>query len=690
MASYTNTALSLDRAANNSQFFLKIRTVPDDTFMVTSFTGDKHGLNEDFHFELNLQADAELFPRTVVGYSATLEMRWGSQPLYLHGIISHFERTGETTDAMAYQARLSSPLYPLKLNTNNRVFPAADITSLIDTVFTEAGYEAEEYRIELTKTYPQREFVVQYSESDYDFLLRQLAHYGIFFFFDSDEQRSTLVFSDDSVNRPLLPEIDELTFKPQTGTARTVETVYTLTAQAQLLPGSVRITDYNYRTPDLTLDVTASSSAENTWGEQAIYGDHILTTDEGQEMALIRQQALDVQRETYIAETDCRGIVPGYLLNISKHPSEELNGEYLVISVSHCADQSAALARGDDSKGPTYSNRLHLIKAGTPYRPPVPQLRQVLGLFTARVESSDTEYAYLDEQGRYHIRVDFDRGEATKAQASHPVRLMQPYGGSNFGMHFPLHGGTEVVLACVNGDLDRPVLMGALSNPNTPDVVTSDNNSQNIIRTVSGNELCLDDRSKQERIDLFTAEQKNILTLDAREEAHKIRLATAEGEMEIYAKKTLLMESEDSQHVQSGNDHIITVENAQQLMTRNKEISLQAATDILFKADQNIQFEAEKNSIAMTAEEDLIVDVGNNLSMEVRNDDMTVNVNSGQLSISVAKAISILGQGGGPITIEQGDGTIQISTSGDLTINANTIAINGQSINLKGSKISGN
>jgi type VI secretion system secreted protein VgrG len=76
--------------------------------------------------------------------------------------------------------------------------------------------------------------------------------------------------------------------------------------------------------------------------------------------------------------------------------------------------------------------------------------------------------------------------------------------------------------------------------------------------------------------------------------------------------------------------------------------------------------------------------------MEVRNDDMTVNVNSGQLSISVAKAISILGQGGGPITIEQGDGTIQISTSGDLTINANTIAINGQSINLKGSKISGN
>ncbi len=32
-------------------------------------------------------------------------------------------------------------------------------------------------------------------------------------------------------------------------------------------------------------------------------------------------------------------------------------------------------------------------------------------------------------------------------------------------MHFPLLKGTEVVLSCVNGDIDRPIIVGAVPNP---------------------------------------------------------------------------------------------------------------------------------------------------------------------------------------------------------------------------------
>jgi type VI secretion system secreted protein VgrG len=690
MAAQSTANLSLNRAANVSHFGFRIRTVPDDTFTVAGFSGENHGLSQDFRFNLSLTANAELQASTVVGNPATLEMGWGGATLYLHGIVDNFFRENDTPNGMAYRAIISSPLSILKQNTNNRVFLNRTVPQILDDVLRNAGFAKDDYTINLADSYPEREFTVQYAETDFDFLSRLLARAGIFFTFESDAKKTRPLFCDQSTKRPSLPGIGELRYQPQSGTARTVETIYALHPQARLLPGSVRVTDYNYRTPDTVLEARQSSAMGTSKGENAVYGDHFKTIEEGQRMATIRQQALDAQRMVYVGETDCRGILPGYLLKITNHPIDELNNDYLVVGVSHSADQGAALAFGQEVKGPTYSNTVRLIKAETPYRPPVPDKRQIVGTFTARVETTGTEYAYLDDQGRYHIRVDFDRGEAAPGEASHPVRLIQPYGGDNYGIHFPLRAGTEVALTCVNGDPDRPVMSGALSNPKNPNVVTSDNATQNIIRTVSGNELLMEDRVGQEKTELFTAQRKNILTLDANQEGHKVRLATEEGEMEISACKTMLIESGDTQTVQSGNDHIVTVENAQRMMTRNKEIAYQAATDFRLKAGDNVRFKAEKQNIEMTSGKDMVVDVARNLSVEVRNSNMDLIVDSGNLNIKAARNISVLGQGGGPVTISQMNGTLQITTKGDVAISAGRINIQGNSINLKAPRISEN
>ncbi len=688
MPFFSNTALNYSAAS--SHYGLNIKSVPNDTFTVSGFRGFEHGLSMDYQFDISLVSSAELPPLTVIGNNATLSINWGSQTLYLHGIVSDFYRIAATQNDMTYRAIVRSPLYPLHKNVNNRVFVNLSTPAIVTSILTSVGLSNEQFELDLTEVYEPHEFIVQYQESDYDFICRLLARAGIFFTFESDEKQTLVKFADDSTKRPQMPELPLLDYHPQSGTARQQESVYRLSPQAHLLPAQVRVSDYNDQTPSTRLEVTRTSESSNSYGEEAIYGDHFLTLDEGKQVAAFRIQSLDVRRAAVIAETDCRGIRPGYLLTIGNHPDNSLNGQYLVVAMTHQADQAGGLAFSGEEQGPTYSNRLTLIRATTPYRPEIPPTPQILGLFSARIESKGGDYAYLDDQGRYHLRTDFDRGEAAVAQASHPVRMMQPYGGKEYGMHFPLHAGTEVALTCVNGDLNRPIILGVLPNPDTDSVVTADNRTQNIIRTASGNELCMDDRIDQEKIDLFTAEQKNILTLDATKDAHKVRLATEEGKMEIYAKQTILIESGDSQNVQVGKDHIVSVENAQQLMTRNKEISLQAATDIQFKADQHIQFDAENQSISMTTGKNMVIDVANNLSTEVRNSDMTVKVSSGQFSLKAAKNISLLGQGGGPITISQGSGTLQIDTSGNLTIKGPQININGDTINLKGSSIGGN
>lgn len=682
--------LAKNHAANVSHFGFRIRTVPDDTFTVVSFSSEDHGLSQDFCFTISLTANAELNASTVMGNPATLEMRWGSSTLYLHGIVEHFNRENDTPASMGYRAIFRSPLSTLKHNINNRIFLSRTVPQILDEVLRDAGFAKDDFVIDLVETYPEREFVVQYAESDYHFLSRLLARAGIFFTFESDKDKTRPLYCDKSSGRPALPGIGELRYQPQSGTARTIETIYTLNTHTQVLPGRVRVTDYNYRTPDVTLEAHATSAMEANIGKQAVYGDHFKTMEEGRQIATIRQQALDARRVIYVGETDCRGILPGYLLKIVNHPLDELNDDYLVVEVTHSADQGAALAFGRENKGPTYANTVRLIKAKTPYRPPLPEKIPFVGSFTGRVESTGSDYAYLDDQGRYHIRLDFDRGDAPQGQASHPVRLIQPYGGEKYGIHFPLLAGTEVAVSFVNGDPDRPVLNGSLSNPSCPDVVTSDNPTQNIIRTASGNELLMEDRKGQEKIEIFTDQRKNILTLDANQDGHKVRLATEEGEMEIKACKTMLIESGDTQTVQSGNDHIVTVENAQRLMTRNKEIAYQAATDFRLKAGDNIQFEAEKLDIEMTAGKDMIVDVNRNLSMEVRNQNMDLIVDRGNLHVKTARDTSVIGRGGGPVTITQANGTLQITTKGNVALQAGQIDIQGNSINLKAGKISEN
>ncbi|MDO8988593.1 MAG: type VI secretion system tip protein VgrG [Sideroxyarcus sp.] len=401
-----------------------------------------------------------------------------------------------------------------------------------------------------------------------------------------------------------------------------------------------------------------------------------------------RQQMYDCQRETYAAETNCRGILAGTTFSISGHPQDRYNGDYLVVSVLHQGNQSNAFAFGGAQSlaatGQTYHNEAILIKKDTPYRPPVDRKRipLVLGTLTAKIESTGGDYAYLDDQGRYRLKPLFDVASTNAGEASHPVRMMQPSAGANYGMHFPLHAGTEVIIACMNGDPDRPVILGAIANPATTSPVTSANASHHTVRTFAGNELLMDDLADSEKINLHTKDQKNILSLDANSDGHKLALRTEEGLAEFYAKKTMNFESGDTHTLITGNDQTITVENKHTLQTNKKDIAFNAATDIALTAKDNIKLSAEDKDISLTSGQDLIIETGKDMSVRVMDGDNSITVQQGSLSIDAANAITLLSEGG-PISIEQGGGSVEIR-DGKLSIRGATVAIEGSSVAIAG------
>ncbi|BCR03025.1 hypothetical protein DESUT3_00940 [Desulfuromonas versatilis] len=672
-------------AAHLSQFALRVQGLAEDAFALQGFTGNSHGLSEDYLFSVVVEAETLVPPGEVVGAGAVLEIQRGGEAVLIHGLLSEFSLTGATTaGGYEYVAGLSSPLYPLKLSRRNRVFLGRSVPEIVQGVLTGAGLAAADFSLSLENDYPLREFTVQYGESDFDFLRRLIDAEGIFLRFESTRERAKVIFHD-GVEQ--LPELSggPLLYQVQTGSVRGRETVFALHPRAKLLTGEVQLRDYNYRTPEVGLEAHASGSTSGH-GRGYRFGENFKSLQEGQGAARIRQQACDWQREVLTAESDCRGVAPGHKLAITGHPDPTCNGEFTVIEVEHQGDQKAGFAYGRRAQGMSYRNKMLLIPAGVPFRKPPAEKRPMHGVFTARIESPGGDYAYLDEQGRYRVRLGFDRAATPAGEASHPLRLLQPYSGENYGQHCPLHAGTEVAVACVNGDLDRPVILGALPNPDTPTPVTSANPSQNILRTWGGNELLMDDRKGAEKIELFTRERQNILSLDADRAGHRLRLASEEGEMEVQAAKTLLLESGDSHRLQSGGDHQISVENSQRLATKNQQIELQSATDIRHKAKENIRLQAEAENIELTAGRNLVMEVAEGMSVEVRNQNLSLQVQSGNLSIQASGAISVNGQGGGAILIGQSGGELEIAPDGAITIDSHTVEINGQSVNIQGSQ----
>jgi len=98
--------------------------------------------------------------------------------------------------------------------------------------------------------------------------------------------------------------------------------------------------------------------------------------------------------------------------------------------------------------------------------------------------------------------------------------MSQPYAGANYGMHFPLHKGTEVLLTFVDGDPDRPIIQGSVPNPDTMSPVTGGNQTSSVIRTGGGNQVRIEDSAGGQQIHLSSPTQGSVISLGAPNEGN--------------------------------------------------------------------------------------------------------------------------------------------------------------------------
>lgn len=497
---------------------------PGNAFSVVRFHGTE-GLNTLFEFNIELVSEKDDVDLTeILENPATFSILRTEGDVPFSGILKHFEQKHKVGKAVFYHAVLVPKLWWLSLTYHNQVFLKQSTPDILEAVLLDGGLLPSDFEFRLQKSYPEWDYVCQYNETHYNFFLRWLERDGLYYYFDQSSGKSRLVITDTRISHENMPQGGHVRYVQPTGMEHrhTGEIAYDFSLRQQMVPKQIRLKDYNYRTPSLDLQGEAEV-AEYGRGTFFHYGEHFGTPSEGDALAEVRAESYKCLEKRFYGKSGVPYIRPGFIFTLERHYREDFNQNYMTVEMEHMGNQAGFFIAGLGLEGEKsdhkfhYSNTFMAIPSKVQFRgllqTPKPRIS---GSMNAWVDGSGTgTYAEVDDQGRYKIKLPFDLVTREGGEASAWVRMAQPYSGSNHGMHFPLHKGTEVLLTFIDGDPDRPIIQNAVPNPDTPSQITQDDQTMCKITTGGQNKIHMEDKEGSQRILLHTPTQNSFVRIGA-------------------------------------------------------------------------------------------------------------------------------------------------------------------------------
>ncbi|WP_375752815.1 type VI secretion system Vgr family protein [Enterobacter roggenkampii] len=472
---------------------------------VLRFRG-REALSEPFRWDIEFTTpQANIPPEQVLMKYATFRMRSGKS---VHGMVTRLEWLSTSKDQSRYRLTLSSRLALLGYTRQCAVFQNQSVPEVVEQVLRRHGLEGPDFDFRLERTYPPREIITQWRETDLEFIRRILSEVGIYWRTEMDDVRGldTYIFADSQLNYRF--DVRLPYSEPSGLFDGTAESVWDVRTWHRVATGTVATRDYNYRTATTPMDATVSVRNDVvTTGEHYRYaapyrdaGDDTSPEPETESGAfyarIYHERELNKSARIHLF-SNAAHLTPGQVL--------EPQGD-VITALKEGVVLTLVTFRG------ARDSRLHVSVWGMPYterycfRPADIPRPEIHGTLPARVESREKNdiYAHLDEQGRYRVKLDFDREGTEPGYGYLWLRMAKPYAGDTLGWHTPLTGGTEVAIAYSNGDIDLPYIAYALHDSEHPDPVSRDNHTRNVLRTPANNKLRMEDKRGEEHIKLAT------------------------------------------------------------------------------------------------------------------------------------------------------------------------------------------
>lgn len=481
-----------NHALHNALLAFKSGALPEDEVGLQGVIGTER-LSGLFEIQLILARDKpytddEIDQLLKAPCAVALGKRKGN---VVHGILSSIEmREAARDDMVGYLATMVPSVWLMTLSRTNRLFQSMTVPEIVKSVLEKYGLASgRDFEVHAWSGSPSREYVVQYEESDWDFVQRWLEHEGYFYWFEHGARGEKLVIAHENSTCPPITGNATMPYRERNNLSGG-ESVLEWRVTQQRISARVALFDYNYRRPGQRIISQAEVDAKRGFGTVFYYGEHFKDKDEGDELAKVRAERLHAERWTIRARTDSARFRIGHTFELENHPIAEQDREYLITGMDYRAGYDPDLGEHQ-----VYVGRFEAIPLTIAYRPKrVTPWPKISGVLHAHVDADGSgEYAQIDDQGRYRVHLPFDGMGPQGSNSSRWIRMAQHYSGAGYGSHFPLHKGAEVLLSHVDGNPDRPIIVGSVPNPHTLTPSTSSNATQSVIHTASGIRIEMED-----------------------------------------------------------------------------------------------------------------------------------------------------------------------------------------------------
>ncbi|MDL0438395.1 type VI secretion system tip protein TssI/VgrG [Stutzerimonas frequens] len=604
--------------ANQAHFTLSLEGIEHD-FKVLEFQG-REAISQPYRFDLDLVSERpDLDLESLLHRPAFLA--FAPDGSGIHGLV-HQAAQGEFGQRLTrYRLTLVPQLAYLAHRTNQRIFQHLSVPQIVAQVLEEQGIQADAYRFQLGPViYPEREYCVQYDETDLHFIQRLCEEEGIHYHFQHSASGHVLVFGDDQT---VFPRLAATAYQQDSGLVADQPVIKRFGLRLETRTSRVTRRDYDFEKPRLSMEAAFHSDFQPDL-EDYDYPGRFTERARGKHLS---QRALERHRHDYeLAEgdSDQPRLVSGHFLPLGEHPRSDWNQLWLLTEVLHEGKQPQVLEESvtshvDSGDGfvQGYRNHFSATPWDIPFRPPLNHPKpKVLGSQTAVVTGPAGEEIHCDEYGRVKVQFHWDREGQADDKTSCWLRVSSSWAGDRYGGIAIPRVGMEVLVTFLEGDPDQPLVTGCLYHKEhqVPYDLPA-NKTRTLFKTLSSpggggyNELRIEDRKGAEQIYVHAQRDwdENV------EHDQKIRVGherhdtvEANSYSEFRAEEHRTTHADRKTEIRA-NDHL-TVGNSQhlkigtgQFIEAGNEIHLSSGLKVVLEAGSELTFKAGGSFIKLDA-----------------------------------------------------------------------------------------
>ncbi|NIG16626.1 type VI secretion system tip protein TssI/VgrG [Pantoea sp. Cy-640] len=441
--------------------------LPMDGLLFWKLTGAE-ALSQSFELNAELLAtDARIDRHALLGQPVTFTLPTQSllSPRYLNGKITRVAVRSEElsgTRYAVYQLRVEPDLWPMRRDRNLRIFQGQTVPQIVQTLLQENGVNVE---TRLGSSYRVWEYCVQYQESSLDFISRLMELEGIYYWFRHEAERHVMVLCDGADQHEAFAGYETIPYHVTvSGGSVTEEGISQWSLCESVTPGMYSTDDYDFRKPNAWMLQARQNPVSPVPGAVDVYDwpGHFVDHSHGEFYTRIRQEVWQVAHHSVSGTGTATGIAPGYRFGIVNAPHFSDNGEYLVTSARYDFEENEYASGGS---GARHNIAFTVLPSSVTYRAePATAWPKTHGPQTAKVVGPAGESIWTDRYGRVKVKFHWDRLAKGDDTSSCWVRVSSAWAGQGFGGVQIPRVNDEVVVDFINGDPDRPLIIGRVYN----------------------------------------------------------------------------------------------------------------------------------------------------------------------------------------------------------------------------------